>query len=56
VFSHVGGYQSGVAFTRGTTTAVWVGAAVVLGGAVAAAFIPRRRRVGEALEPAFEAV
>ncbi|MES1246250.1 MAG: DHA2 family efflux MFS transporter permease subunit [Actinomycetota bacterium] len=44
VFSHSGGYQSGVAFTHGTTTAVWVGAAVVLAGAVAAALIPRRAR------------
>jgi len=43
VFSHVGGYQSGAAFADGTTTAVWVGASVVLAGAVAAALIPRRR-------------
>jgi len=42
VFSHVGGYQSGEAFTNGTTTAVWVGASLVLLGAVAAAMIPRR--------------
>jgi hypothetical protein len=33
---------------------VWVGASVVLAGAVAAAFIPRRRRA-QALEPAFDA-
>ena len=44
VFAHVGGYQSSEAFTNGTTTAVWVGASVVLAGGVAAAFIPRRRR------------
>src|SRR4051795_3218803 len=43
VFSRVGGYQSGVAFTHGTTTAVWVGASIVLLGAVAAGLIPRRR-------------
>jgi len=44
VFSHVGGYRSAAAFSDGTTTAVWVGAAVVLAGAVAAALIPRPRR------------
>jgi nitrate/nitrite transporter NarK len=51
VFSHVGGYRSAVAFSDGTTTAVWVGAAVVLAGAVAAALIPRpsRRRSGAAV-------
>jgi EmrB/QacA subfamily drug resistance transporter len=54
VFSHAGGYRSGVAFTHGTTTAVWVGAAVVLAGAVAAALIPRRRRAAQ-LEPVLEA-
>jgi EmrB/QacA subfamily drug resistance transporter len=43
VFSHEGGYRSGISFTHGTTTAVWVGASVVLAGAVAAAFIPRRK-------------
>jgi EmrB/QacA subfamily drug resistance transporter len=52
VFSHVGGYRSGVAFTQGTTTAVWVGASVVLAGAVAAALIPPRRR--EQLAPVLE--
>jgi len=48
VFSRVGGYQSGEAFAHGTTTAVWVGAAVVLGGALAASLIRPRR------EPAYE--
>jgi EmrB/QacA subfamily drug resistance transporter len=43
VFSHVGGYRSGTAFTHGTTSAVWVGASVVLAAAAAAALIPRRR-------------
>jgi EmrB/QacA subfamily drug resistance transporter len=55
VFSHVGGYESGEAFTQGTTTAVWVGASVVLAGAVAAALIPPRRRQEE-LVTAFETV
>jgi EmrB/QacA subfamily drug resistance transporter len=47
IFSHVGGYQSGAAFVHGTTTAVYVGGAVVALGAVAAAFIPSPRRVRE---------
>jgi len=42
VFSHVGGYQSGTAFVNGTTTAVYVGGAIVALGAVAAALIKRR--------------
>jgi EmrB/QacA subfamily drug resistance transporter len=54
VFSHAGGYQSGMTFAHGTSTAVWVGGAVVLAGAVAAALIPARRRV-RAPEPALEA-
>jgi EmrB/QacA subfamily drug resistance transporter len=50
VFSHIGGYRSGIAFTNGTTAAVWVGAAVVLAGAAAAALIPRsHRREGSAV-------
>jgi EmrB/QacA subfamily drug resistance transporter len=51
VFSRVGGYQSPEAFAHGTTTAVWVGAAVVLAGAVAASLIPPRRE--RAPEPAY---
>src|SRR5689334_5209578 len=42
VFSHVGGYRSGDAFTDGTTAAVWIGGALVLLGAVAAGLIRRR--------------
>src|SRR5262245_3669549 len=41
VFSHVGGYESGTAFVDGTTTAVYIGGAVVALGAVAAALIKR---------------
>jgi EmrB/QacA subfamily drug resistance transporter len=56
IFSRVGGYQSGVAFVHGVTTAVYVGAGLVALGAVAAAFIPSRpRREGAAaaeLQPA----
>jgi EmrB/QacA subfamily drug resistance transporter len=47
VFSHTGGYGSGAAFTHGTTTAVWVGAAVVLAAAVAAALVPGRKRAAQ---------
>jgi len=53
VFSRVGGYQSGEAFTQGTTRAVWVGASFVLLGALAASLIrprsPREALVGEAV-------
>jgi EmrB/QacA subfamily drug resistance transporter len=42
IFSGVGGYQSGTAFVHGTTTAVYVGGAVVAVGALAAALIKRR--------------
>ena len=53
VFSSYGGYESGQAFVDGLVPAVWVGAVVVALGAVAALFIPRRRRPAEA--PAVEA-
>src|SRR5207244_5835990 len=39
IFAHVGGYQSAVTFTNGTSTAVYVGAGVVALGALAAALI-----------------
>jgi nitrate/nitrite transporter NarK len=42
IFSSVGGYSSGAAFVHGTTTAVFVGGAVVLAAAVVSAFIPGR--------------
>jgi EmrB/QacA subfamily drug resistance transporter len=44
IFSRVGGYQSGHAFVHGTTTAVYVGGAVVAVGALAAALIKRPQR------------
>ena len=50
VFAHVGGYSSGQTFVDGLTPALWIGAAVVALGAVAALAIPGLRR-GEALEP-----
>lgn len=43
VFSSQGGYESPVAFVAGLEPALWVGAAVVGLGAVAAAVLPRRR-------------
>ena len=48
VFSSYGGYESGQAIVDGLVPAVWVGAVVVALGAVAALFIPRKRRAAEA--------
>jgi len=50
VFSHVGGYQSGTAFSHGTNVAVFVGAGVVAVGAVAAALIRHRPALAPAVE------
>jgi EmrB/QacA subfamily drug resistance transporter len=56
VFSHYGGYATGTSFTHGMNISVWVGAAIVLAGALASFAIPHhpRRREAEQLEPAFE--
>jgi len=43
VFAHSGGYRSGATFVHGTTTAVYVGGAVVALGAVAAGLVKTRR-------------
>jgi EmrB/QacA subfamily drug resistance transporter len=43
IFTSAGGYESTQAFTDGLTAAVWVGAAVVAVGALAALLIPGRR-------------
>ena len=48
VFTSYGGYESGQAFVDGLGPAVWVGAIVVGIGALAALFIPRKRRPAEA--------
>jgi EmrB/QacA subfamily drug resistance transporter len=48
IWSHYGSYRSGTAFVDGMTPAIWVGAAIVLLGAVAAFLIPRRPRAVEA--------
>ncbi|MDP9286314.1 MAG: DHA2 family efflux MFS transporter permease subunit [Actinomycetota bacterium] len=56
VFSHYGGYGSGTSFMDGMTPAVYVGAAVVAVGSLAAFGIRRHRRAeSEALAPSFEA-
>jgi hypothetical protein len=52
IWSHYGSYSSGTAFVDGMTPAIWVGAAVVALGAVAAFAIPRRARVDEVAQPA----
>src|SRR4029453_18763951 len=48
VFSGAGAHESGQACVDGLVPAVWVGAVVVALGAVAALFIPRKRREAEA--------
>ena len=57
VWSKYGSYASGESFVDGMVPAIWIGAAIVLLGAVAAFAIPRRRRVAEVeqLRPEFEA-
>jgi EmrB/QacA subfamily drug resistance transporter len=59
IFASYGGYESPTAYVDGLTPAIWVGAAVVGLGAIAALAIPRRRRAQEAearrLEPIAEA-
>ena len=54
VWSQYGSYSSGASFVHGMTPALWIGAAIVLAGAVASFAIPRRVRREEALEPTFE--
>jgi EmrB/QacA subfamily drug resistance transporter len=57
VFSHYGGYSTGTSFVNGMTPAVYVGAAVVALGSLAAFAIARRPKRAEVaeLEPALEA-
>jgi EmrB/QacA subfamily drug resistance transporter len=55
VFSHSGGYSNGHAFVDGMVPAVWIGAAVVAVGSLAAFGITRRPKASVAeLEPALE--
>jgi hypothetical protein len=44
VFTSSGSYASPAAYTEGMTSAVWIGAAVLGAGAVAALFVPGRPR------------
>ena len=44
VFAHNGSYASPQAYTDGMTSAIWVGAAVLAAGALAALLVPGRRR------------
>jgi nucleoside-diphosphate-sugar epimerase len=55
VWSNYGSYRTGASFVHGMTPAIWIGAAVVLLGAVASFAIPYRRRSAEAVagEPAY---
>jgi len=56
IFAHYGGYGTGESFVNGLTPAIWVGAVVVGLGAVAALFIPGRKRPAEVevLRPALD--
>jgi ABC-type glycerol-3-phosphate transport system permease component len=53
IFSSYGGYGTGQSFVDGLTPAIWIGAAIVAVGALAAFAITRVRRV-ERLVPAFD--
>ncbi len=48
VWSHYGSYSDGQSFVDGMVPALWIGAAVVFLGAVAAFLIPSRKRAAEA--------
>ena len=57
VFSHYGGYGTGTNFVDGMTPAVYVGAAIVALGSLAAFAIkhrPRRTEPAVVAEPAFD--
>jgi EmrB/QacA subfamily drug resistance transporter len=59
IFAHYGGYRTGTTYVHGMSVAVYVGAAIVAVGAVAALAIKRPRRAQEVrvveAEPALEA-
>lgn len=57
VFAHYGGYKTAETFSNGMNAAVYVGAAVVALGALAAFLVPSRRRSAEVAEaePVLEA-
>jgi hypothetical protein len=49
IFSRYGGYESPAAYVDGLTPAIWVGAAVVGAGAIAALFVPGKKRAAESV-------
>ncbi|HEX2509928.1 MAG TPA: hypothetical protein VHK66_05355, partial [Microvirga sp.] len=49
IFSRYGGYESPAAYVDGLTPAIWVGAAVVGAGAIAALFVPGKKRAVESV-------
>lgn len=49
IFTRYGGYESPETFTDGLVVATWVGAVVVGLGALAALFVPGKRRFAEAV-------
>jgi MFS family permease len=55
VFAHYGGYGSGQSFVDGLTPAIYVGAAVVAVGALAALGIKRGRRLDEQTSEEYQA-
>jgi nitrate/nitrite transporter NarK len=55
IWSHYGSYRTGASFVHGMTPAIWVGAVIVLLGALAAFAIPRRARVEEVPAVVYEA-
>src|SRR4029077_21029126 len=50
IFSQYGGYESPATYVDGLTPALWVGAAIVGAGTIAALFVPRKKREAEAVE------
>jgi len=51
LWSHYGRYSTRQSFVNGMTPALWLGAAIVFLGAVAAFLIPARKRAAEAEVP-----
>jgi EmrB/QacA subfamily drug resistance transporter len=54
IFSSYGGYGTGQSFVHGLTPAIWVGAGIVLVGALAAFAVARRPRRADIRRPAIE--
>jgi EmrB/QacA subfamily drug resistance transporter len=54
IFAHYGGYGTGTSFVNGLTPALYVGAAIVGLGSLAAIFVSRGRRVQVESEEAYE--